>query len=256
MRQSKLVVLPLDGYRELCLNAKKAAQSECDKLQDSAPTSSITDNSTASVADTVTEPPTPALPDSTSNNGGSSPQPPVGTTDSTLDGTTPPSIPSKPTTPASLDSTSKTSTHTGPVDSTPTRPTDTPTTVNDADNDDKESSLGRPRAFYINIVRKALSSAYQRQGYAFLLKLKSYSDFSLTDDGTIQIKGIDLEPFNVTTLLRIAFLKFHQGEIPFELQEWLKNKQIQFPTSKIKLRPKFQPKYQLRTSTLAKTREA
>lgn len=251
MRQSKLVVLPLDGYRELCLNAKKAAQSECDKLQDSIP-SSTTDNSTASVADTVTEPPTPALPDSTSNNGGSSPQPPVGTTDSPVDGTTPPSIPSKPTTPASLDSTSKTSTHTGPVDSTPTRPTDTPTTVNDAD---KESSLGRPRAFYINIVRKALSSAYQRQGYAFLLKLKSYSDFSLTDDGTIQIKGIDLEPFNVTTLLRIAFLKFHQGEIPFELQEWLKNKEIQFPTSKIKLRPKFQPKYQLRTSTLAKTRE-
>lgn len=102
------------------------------------------------------------------------------------------------------------------------------------------------------IAANALPSSYRPQAYKFLLQLFEHPDFSLTPDKDIQIKGVQLEPYNITTLLRIAFLKFHKGELPHPLQEWLRKTEIPFPTMKTKLRPQFQPMYSFRKSTIEK----
>jgi len=107
----------------------------------------------------------------------------------------------------------------------------------------------------VSYVNKALPPSYQKEGYNFLLELTDKPEFSLSEQGDIRLQGIDLEPYHITDFLRVAFLTHHQGEIPGPFQEWLKSQSITFPTSQVKLRPKFVPKYSFRGSTLAKAQQ-
>jgi len=104
----------------------------------------------------------------------------------------------------------------------------------------------------VSLVNEALPPSYQKEGYNFLFKLVDNPAFSLSKEGDIQVQGIDLEPYHITDFLRVAFLTHHKGEIPTALQEWLKKQSISFPTSQVKLRPKFVSKYSFRASTLGK----
>jgi hypothetical protein len=99
--------------------------------------------------------------------------------------------------------------------------------------------------------------AYQSEAQRILNLLKDTGEFKTAPlSGNIIIKNQELK-YPLVDFLRFTCVPFTQGTFPIEVQEWLRDKKVtQFMNHLAVIKPKWEPMYSFRKSTMARRPKA
>ena len=100
---------------------------------------------------------------------------------------------------------------------------------------------------------QSLPPSFQEIGRQFLEKILEQDDFEVTDKGLILIGREPVPDLAIDQLLRTTCIPFHKGPLPLALQDWFRKKKMTtFQNQLVKILPKWEKRYSLRASTLAR----
>ncbi len=96
-----------------------------------------------------------------------------------------------------------------------------------------------------------LPPSYRKEGAQLLQRLQE-AGLQVSDTGVVSVSGQSMPDYHIGTLLRTTSVPFHRGQIPLQLQEWLRTKgMVKFRNHLATIRPQWRKRYSLRTSTTA-----
>lgn len=97
----------------------------------------------------------------------------------------------------------------------------------------------------------ALPPSFRSKGRKLLVQLQEAGGFAISNTGQISINNTAVEDYDIGTLLRTLVIPFHRGQLPQQIEEWLRSKNMtKFRNHLIKIRPRWEPLYNLRASTM------
>ena len=92
--------------------------------------------------------------------------------------------------------------------------------------------------------------SYQKGAQKFIESLEAKGGFKVDEKGYLVLEGRKID-YLVDDFLRVTNLPYNKGELPHEVESWLRTKRVTtFRNPNLVIRPKWTPVYSLRRSTM------